>query len=81
MCVFWENVEGVLKDKTNAFGYFLAGLLGLDNPIEVSKWTNAGLVLGRERNIAWRVLDAKYFGVPQQRKRLYVVGGGKDFDP
>lgn len=77
----WENVEGVLKDKTNAFGHFLAGLLDLHTPIECSKWSNAGCVYGRERNIAWRVLDAKYFGVPQQRRRLYVIGGGKDFNP
>lgn len=77
----WENVEGVLKDKTNAFGFFLAGLLNLDEPIPFAKWPNAGCVYGKERNIAWRVLDAKYFGVPQQRKRLYVVGGGKDFNP
>lgn len=77
----WENVEGVLKDKTNAFGFFLAGLLNLDEPIKYDKWPNAGCIYGRYRNIAWRVLDAKYFGVPQQRKRLYVIGGGKDFDP
>lgn len=77
----WENVEGVLKDKTNAFGYFLAGLLDLDEPIVCSKWSYAGVIFGKERNIAWRVLDAKYFGVPQQRKRLYVIGGGKDFNP
>lgn len=80
-CFVWENVEGVLKDKTNAFGYFLAGLLDLDKPIECKKWPNAGAVFGKNRNIAWRVLDAKYFGVPQQRKRLYVLGGGKDFNP
>lgn len=76
----WENVEGVLKDKTNAFGFFLAGLLDLDEPIECTKWPNAGALFGEKRNVAWRVLDAKYFGVPQQRKRLYVIGGGKDFD-
>lgn len=77
----WENVEGILKDKTNAFGHFLAGLLGLDEPIEYGRWPNAGAVFGEKRNIAWRVLDAKYFGVPQQRKRLYLLGGGKDFRP
>ena len=33
------------------------------------------------RNVAWRVMDAKYFGLPQQRRRLYVIGGGKDFFP
>lgn len=80
-CFMWENVEGVLKDKTNAFGYFLAGLLDLDEPIDCGKWSNAGAIFGKDRNIAWRVLDAKYFGVPQQRKRLYVLGGGTDFNP
>lgn len=78
---FWENVEGVLKDKTNAFGFFLAGILGLDKPLEIGKWSNAGVVFGEERNVAWRILDAKYFGIPQQRKRLYVLGGGVDFNP
>ena len=36
---------------------------------------------GPERNVAWRILDAKYFGLPQQRRRLYVVAGGKNFHP
>lgn len=78
---FWENVEGALTDKTNAFGCFLAGLLGLSEPISVKKWTTAGVVYGKDRNIAWRVMDAKYFGVPQQRRRIYLLGGGKDFHP
>ncbi len=77
----WENVEGVLTDKTNAFGCFLAGLAGLDHPLTVSKWSSAGVVRGKTRNIAWRILDAKYFGLPQQRRRIYVIGGGKDFYP
>lgn len=78
---FWENVEGVLTDKTNAFGCFLAGLAGYDKPLVVPKWTSAGILHGRKRNVAWRVLDAKYFGLAQQRKRIYVLGGGKDFYP
>lgn len=80
-CFFWENVEGVLTDKTNAFGCFIAGLAGYEEPITVSKWPNAGIVHGKIRNVAWRVLDAKYFGLPQQRRRLYVIGGGKNFFP
>lgn len=79
--VFWENVEGVLKDKTNAFGCFLARLAGCRDAFRARPWPAAGLVRGPVRNIAWRVLDAKYFGVPQQRRRLYVVAGGKDFMP
>jgi DNA (cytosine-5)-methyltransferase 1 len=78
---FWENVEGALTDKTNAFGCFLAGLAGLEEPVQVGKFKSAGVLHGPNRNIAWRVLDAKYFGVPQQRKRVYVLGGGVDFHP
>lgn len=79
--VLWENVEGVLNDKTNAFGNFLAGLAGFTEPLVVNKWSKSGVILGKTRNIAWRVLDAKYFGLPQQRKRLYVLAGGKNFRP
>lgn len=79
--VLWENVEGVLNDRTNAFGNFIAGLAGYDEEIKVSKWTKSGYLDGPERNVAWRVIDAKYFGLPQQRKRLYVLAGGKNFKP
>ena len=77
----WENVEGVLKDKTNAFGCFLAGLVGADDIIKVKKWSSSGVIYGRKRNVAWRVIDSKYLGLPQQRRRLYLLGGGKDFHP
>lgn len=79
--VLWENVEGVLKDKTNAFGCFVASLAGYDKELVVSRWPQAGVIHGPKRNIAWRVLDAKYFGLPQQRRRLYLLAGGKDFFP
>jgi DNA (cytosine-5)-methyltransferase 1 len=82
--VFWENVPGVLSTKDNAFGCFLAGLAGEDNPLEPprGKWTNAGYVLGPKRAVAWRVLDAQYFGVAQRRKRVFVVASARaDFDP
>ena len=79
--VFWENVEGVLTDKTNAFGCLISYLAGFKEVIPMKKWPNAGIVHGPDRNIAWRVLDAKYFGLPQQRRRLYLLAGGKDFHP
>ena len=79
--ILWENVEGVLTDKTNAFGCLVSTLAGLSEIIELSKWPSAGLLRGPKRNIAWRVLDAKFFGIPQQRRRLYLLAGGKDFSP
>jgi len=82
--VFWENVPGVLSTKDNAFGCFLAGIAGEVNPVEPprGRWTNAGYVLGPKRAVAWRVLDAQYFGVAQRRKRVFVVASARaDFDP
>lgn len=80
--VFWENVEGVLRDKTNAFGCLLSSLLGVQNEIKPRNgWPKAGMARGPERTVAWRVLDAKYFGLPQQRRRLYLVAGGPDLSP
>ena len=82
--IFWENVPGVLSTKDNAFGCFLAGLAGEDDPIVAprGKWTNAGVVLGPQRAVAWRVLDAQYFGVAQRRRRVFVVASARDdFDP
>jgi DNA (cytosine-5)-methyltransferase 1 len=82
--IFWENVPGVLSTKDNAFGCFLAGLAGEDNPLEPprGKWTNAGYVLGPKRAVAWRLLDAQYFGVAQRRRRVFVVASARDdFDP
>ena len=78
--VFWENVEGVLTDRTNAFGSFVSSLAGLNNEIKLKKWPNAGLIRGKTRNVAWRVLDAKFFGIPQQRRRLYLLAGNISFN-
>lgn len=73
--VFWENVPGVLNTPDNAFGCFLGALAGEDSPLEPAggKWSNAGCVFGPERAIAWRLLNAEHFGVPQRRKRIFVV--------
>ena len=80
----WENVPGVLSSKDNAFGCFLAALVGENDPLEPAgkKWTNAGIVYGPQRVAAWRVLDAQYFGVAQRRRRVFVVASARDeFSP
>lgn len=82
--IVWENAPGVLSSKDNAFGCFLAGLAGESSELQPAggKWTHAGCVSGPERTIAWRVLDAQFFGVAQRRKRVFVVASArKGFDP
>lgn len=82
--VLWENVPGVLSTKDNAFGCFLAGLVGEDSPLQPTggRWTDAGMVDGPRRRAAWRILDAQYFGVPQRRRRVFVVADSRDgIDP
>ena len=80
----WENVPGVLNTDDNAFGHFLAGLAGEDVPLTPpgARWTDAGYVRGPTRAVAWRVLDAKYFGLAQRRERVFVVASADPaFDP
>lgn len=82
--IAWENVPGVLSSKDNAFGCFLAGLAGESSELQPAggKWTHAGCVSGPERVIAWRVLDAQFFGVAQRRRRVFVVASARtDFNP
>lgn len=75
--VVWENVHGVLSDQTNGFGCLLASLAGeqggaLQPPGR--RWTNAGRVFGPEgRQVAWRTLQAADWGIPQRRKRIFVI--------
>ena len=82
--IVWENVPGVLSSKDNAFGAFLGLLSGEECELVPPgrKWSNAGCVFGPKRTVAWRILDAQYFGVAQRRRRVFVVASArKDFDP
>lgn len=78
--VVWENVPGVLSDRGNAFGCFCAALCGEDAPLlpPGGKWSDAGYVLGPRRAIAWRILDAQYFGLAQRRRRVFLVACLRD---
>ena len=76
----WENVPGVLSSKDNAFGCFLGDLSGEDCELVPpgKRWSNAGCVFGPKRTVAWRVLDAQYFGVAQRRRRVFVVASARE---
>lgn len=78
----WENVPGAFSsNKGEDFRCVLESLCRVsDETVSVSrceKWTNAGEILADGFSIAWRVLDAQYWGVPQRRKRIFLVA---DFD-
>ena len=80
-CV-WENVPGAFSsNKGEDFRAVLESLCRVkDESVSVprcEKWTAAGEILADGFSIAWRVLDAQYWGVPQRRKRIYLV---TDFD-
>jgi DNA (cytosine-5)-methyltransferase 1 len=76
--IVWENVPGVLSSRDNAFGALLAGLGGCDAPIvNAGPWPGAGVVAGPRRVVAWRILDAQFFGVAQRRRRVFVVAVGR----
>ncbi|EFJ4091114.1 Dam family site-specific DNA-(adenine-N6)-methyltransferase [Escherichia coli] len=46
------------------------------------KWPQCGCIYGPQRKVAWRILDAQYFGVAQRRRRVFVVASARtDLDP
>ena len=77
----WENVPGAFSSNGGAdFKTVLEELASVAQGEHVSvpfpekrKWLNAGEIVGDGFSIAWRVLDAQYWGVPQRRKRIYLV--------
>jgi DNA (cytosine-5)-methyltransferase 1 len=71
----WENVPGALNTKDNAFGCLLGGLMGCPAAPETEsgRWHRAGFYSSKTIRVGYRVLDAKYFGVPQQRRRIFLV--------
>lgn len=82
----WENVPGAFSsNKGEDFRTVLEEIARIkDSAVSIpmpekGKWKAAGCIVGDDYSIAWRVLDAQYFGVPQRRKRIYLVadfGGG-----
>ena len=78
--IVWENVPGAFSsNKGEDFKAVLEAVCSVkDESISVpgppkGKWANAGTVVGDGFSLAWRVLDAQFWGVPQRRKRIYLV--------
>ena len=70
----WENVDSVF-DKKHKEGLcnIISSFTGVDfRPDQINR--GGGVVQGTKRSIAYRVFDSQYFGVPQRRKRVYIVG-------
>lgn len=80
--IVWENVPGAFSsNKGEDFRAVLTEICKVkEADVSVpkpSKWENAGRIMGEGFSIAWRLLDAQYWGVPQRRQRIYLVA---DFD-
>ena len=71
----WENVPGAFSSNKGAnFRAVLEEIGQTEIPTpDGGKWANAGMVECDECQIAWRVLDAQYWGVPQRRRRIFLV--------
>lgn len=71
----WENVPGAFSsNKGGDFRRVLEALAESEIPMPKSrKWARSGMVRLLDREIAWRTIDAQYWGVPQRRKRIYLV--------
>ena len=74
--IVWENVPGAFNsNKGRDFRTVLEEITKTDIPMPSSgKWAAAGVVRGCGICAAWRQLDAQYWGIPQRRKRIYLIG-------
>lgn len=78
----WENVPGAFSSNGGEdFRAVLEELARVEQP-DVSiprpsgrggRWSKAGAIAGNGWSLAWRQLDAQYWGVPQRRKRIALV--------
>ena len=80
----WENVPGAFssnfKDGFGDFGAVLEEAVRIAEPgfslprlPDKKKWTKSGGIVGDGWSVAWRTHDAKYYGVPQRRRRISMV--------
>ena len=88
--IVWENVPGAFSSNSGEdFKAVLEAVIGVAEPgtqvpmPEKNRWPYADCYMGDGWSVAYRVLDAQFWGVPQRRKRIYLVAdfaGGRAFD-
>lgn len=88
--IVWENVPGAFSSNSGEdFKAVLEAVVGVAEPEtqvpmpEKSRWPYADCYMGDGWSVAYRVLDAQFWGVPQRRKRIYLVAdfaGRRAFD-
>ncbi len=78
--IVWENVPGAFSsNKGEDFKTVLEAVCSIKGEgVSVpgppkGKWSSAGEIVADGFSLAWRVLDAQHWGVPQRRKRIYLV--------
>ena len=81
--IVWENVPGAFSsNKGEDFRAVLEEICKIkDEHLSVpksQKWQNAGNIVGDDFSVAWRLFDAQFWGVPQRRKRIYLVADFAD---
>jgi len=76
----WENVQGAFSSAGGEdFRAVLEETVRIaDSTLSVprpedGRWRSAGCILGEQFSVAWRVLDARYWGVPQRRCRIFLI--------
>ena len=78
--IVWENVPGAFSsNKGQDFKAVLEAVIGIKEPAaqlpapEKRGWPNADYYVGDGWSVAYRVLDAQWWGVPQRRARIFLV--------
>ena len=71
----WENVPGAFSSNAGSdFRTLLEKISQTEIPVpRHKKWAYAGMVRSNECDIAWRLLNAEFFGVAQRRRRVFLV--------